>query len=90
MLSSYLAAERITVRVYPRKFTVYFQHLANFVPHIQYLLNSYLVVTFALRKVASYDGLLYTPSAPFNLFSWFVLRRYYYLRQNTVVECNND
>jgi hypothetical protein len=89
MLSSSLAAERITARVYPRKFTV-FQHLVNFAPHIEYLLNSYRVVTFAMRKIALYDGLLYTSTAPFNLCLWFVLRQYYYLRQYTVVECNND
>jgi len=35
-----------------------FQHLADFAPHIQYLVNSYRVVTFALRKAALYDGLI--------------------------------
>ena len=74
MLASSLAAERIAARVYPRGFISFFQHLANFAPHIQYLLNSYRVVTFALHKVALYDGLLYTPTAPFNLILWFVLR----------------
>jgi len=91
MLSSSVAAERITARVYPREFTVFFfQQLANFAPHTQYSLNPCRVVTFALHKVALYDGLLYAPTVTFNLFLWYVLRRYYCLRKYTVVECNND